>query len=196
MYERVALKCRCGAVRGYFEHRPNHAELHSICYCTDCQAMAAFLGNGNILNDGGGTDIFQVAAARIKLTQGGETLRCARLSSHGVLRWYTDCCRTSVANVAGPGIPLVGLIHAFFDKEAIGRPLNGVLGEPVCCLFSTSATGPLPAGIPLSPPPGLIFRRIFTMLSWLSTGQAWPSPFFDRSTKQPISEPQVLNAPG
>ena len=51
-----------------------------ICYCKDCQAFARFLERPDLLDPAGGTDIFQMPPAR--------------LSDKGVLRWYTDCCRT------------------------------------------------------------------------------------------------------
>src|SRR5712691_2658810 len=35
---------------------------------------------------------------------------CLRLSDSGVLRSYTDCYRTPVANTAGPGFPIIGMI--------------------------------------------------------------------------------------
>jgi hypothetical protein len=38
--------------------------------------------------------------AHVKLGAGTDALRCLRLSDKGVLRWYTDCCRTPIGNTA------------------------------------------------------------------------------------------------
>jgi hypothetical protein len=90
--------------------------LRFVCYCKDCQAFARFLERAeDVLDPAGGTDIFQMPPARIQLTAGTDALRCLRLSDN-VLRWYTDCCRTPIANTAaGPRFPLAGVIHSFMD---------------------------------------------------------------------------------
>ena len=76
-----------------------------VCYCKDCQAFAHFLDRADVLDPAGGTDIFHMPPGRVKLTAGTDALRCLRLSNK-VLRWYTECCRTPIANTpAGPGFP-------------------------------------------------------------------------------------------
>jgi uncharacterized protein DUF6151 len=72
------------------------------CYRKDCQAFARFLGRPDVLDQAGGTDIFQMPPGRVELTAGADALRCVNLGSRGVFRWYSDCCRTPVANTAGP----------------------------------------------------------------------------------------------
>ena len=129
---------------------------------------------------------------RVKLTAGADALRCLRLSDKGVLRWYTDCCRTPIANTAGAGFPVIGMIHSFMDHEADGRSREEVLGPPLCRIYERSAVGPLPPDAP--PPPSLrtFVRRALKMLAWWVQGLARPSPFFDDRTKTPHSMPRVL----
>jgi Family of unknown function (DUF6151) len=51
------------------------------------------------------------APARVKLTAGTEALRRLRFSIK-VLRWYTDCCRTPVGNIAAdPRFPVIAVRH-------------------------------------------------------------------------------------
>jgi hypothetical protein len=57
-----------------------------VCYCTDCQAFARFLDRADVLDPAGGTDIFHMPPARVKLTAGTDAMRCLRLSNK-VLRW-------------------------------------------------------------------------------------------------------------
>lgn len=101
-----------------------------VCYCNDCQAYARFLDRPDVLDPAGGTDIFHMPPAHVKFTAGTDALRCLRFSSR-VLRWYTDCCRTPVANTAAwPGFPVVGIVHCFMDHAADGRAGDEALGPP------------------------------------------------------------------
>jgi hypothetical protein len=163
-----------------------------ICYCGDCQAFARFLARTDVLDHAGGTDIFQMPPARIRLTAGADALQCLRLSGK-VLRWYTDCCRTPIANSgADPRFPLAGVIHSFMDHEASGRSRDEALGPPLCRVFDRSATALLPANAPPPPSPGIYLRRIPRLLGWWMRGLARPSPFFDERTKAPRAVPRVL----
>jgi len=163
-----------------------------VCYCKDCQAFARFLERPDVLDAAGGTDIFQLPPGRVKLTAGADALRCVRLSDSGVLRWYTECCRTPIANTAGPRFPIIGMILAFADQGADGRSRDEVLGAPLCRIFERSAVGPLPPDAP--PPPSLpvFVRRGLKMLGWWVQGLARPSPFYDDRTNAPRSVPRVL----
>ncbi|MBX2799781.1 MAG: hypothetical protein KTR31_19035 [Myxococcales bacterium] len=60
--------------------------------------------------------MFQFTPARITFTEGSEALRCMRLGPKGPLRWYTDCCKTPVANT------FAHRPSPFFDDD----------GEPIC----------------------------------------------------------------
>jgi hypothetical protein len=163
-----------------------------ICYCKDCQAFARFLGRADVLGSAGGTDILHMPPARVTLSTGGEALRCLRLSGK-VLRWYTDCCQTPVANTAaGPGFPVIGVIHSFMDHEASNRSRDEVLGRPLCRIHEGSATGPLPPDAPDPPSFGVLARRASMLLRWWVGGLARPTPFFDERTKAPRAVPRVL----
>jgi hypothetical protein len=188
----VPLRCRCGRVSGVARHVSPSAGFRFVCYCEDCQTFARFLGRLDVLDPAGGTDIFQMPPARIGVITGADAVRCLRLSDRGVLRWYTDCCRTPIGNTAGPRFPVIGLIHSFMDHEADNRPRAAVLGPPLCRIYDRSAVGPLP---PKSPPPpsfGLFVRRASMILRWWMRGLAGPTPFFDDRTKTPRSEPRAL----
>jgi hypothetical protein len=180
-------------VRGIARDVGPSTGLRFVCYCHDCQAFARFLERPHVLDTAGGTDIFQMPPARVKLTAGTDALRCLRLSDRGVLRWYCDCCRTPIANTADRArFPIAAIIHSFMDHEAHGRSREEALGPPRCRLFERSAVGPLPRTA--APPPsfGLFARRGSLMLSWLVRGLARPSPFFDEQTGAPLAEPQAV----
>jgi hypothetical protein len=188
----LPLRCRCGHMRGVASGVSPSSGFRFICYCGDCLAYARFLGRADVLDPAGGTDIFHMPPARVRLTTGTDALRCLRLSNK-VLRWYTECCRTPIANTAAwPGFPVIGVIHAFMDREADGRSLDDALGPPLCRLYERSATGPLPPDAPAPPSVGVYIRHLPKLLGWWVRGLGRPTPFFDDRTKAPRAVPHVL----
>lgn len=188
----VPLRCRCGQVRGIAsEVSPAHGN-RIICYCDDCQAFARFLGPSDILDSSGGSDIYQVAPARIRLTQGLEAVRCVRLSDKGMHRWYADCCRTPIANTLDGGAPFVGIARAFMDHAGEGRPRDEVLGKPLAFIYARYATGEVPAQAHPKMPYGFLARAGFRLVKWWISGVGSPSPFFDPQSRAPIVVPQIL----
>ncbi len=188
----LPLRCRCGHVRGVARAISPFAGFRFICYCEDCQAFARFLERPDVLDAAGGTDIFQMPPARMKLTAGTDAVRCLSFSRK-VFRWYTDCCRTPIANTAAsPRFPVVALIHSFMDPEFDGHSGDDILGPPLCRIYEGSAIGPLPSTVPASPSFGVFARRASKILGWWLQGLARPNPFFDDRTSAPRSVPVVL----
>jgi hypothetical protein len=175
-------------VRGTASSVAARSGFRFVCYCTDCQKFARFLGRDDVLDSAGGTDIFQMPIGRVKLTAGTDKIRCLQYSKK-VFRWYADCCHTPIGNTAGPRFPVIGLIHSFMDHGADGRSRDDALGAKLCRIYERSATAPLP---PDAPPPlslGFFPKRAATLLSWWWRGLARPNPFFDDRTGAPISSP-------
>ena len=187
--EDIPLRCRCGHVCGVARDVAPSAGFRFVCYCQDCQAFARFLGRPDVLDAAGGTDIFHMAAGRVKLTAGTDAVRGLRFSSK-VYRWYADCCRTPIANAAGPRFPVVALIHSFMSLGP--RPRDAVLGPPLCRIFERSAIGPLPPNAPGPPSLGLFARRASKLLRWWWRGLGRPHPFFDADTNAPLAVPHVF----
>jgi hypothetical protein len=177
-------------VRGLANKIAPDAGFRFICYCRDCQAFARFLDRGDVLDGAGGTDIFHMPAGRVNLTAGTDAVRSLRLSSK-VFRWYTECCRTPIANTAGPRFPVVGLIHSFMS-HAGGRSRDESLGAPLCRIYERFAIGPLPPNAPAPPTFGLFALRGARLLGWWLRGLGRPHPFFDDDTGAPLSPPRVL----
>jgi hypothetical protein len=179
-------------MRGVASNVSPSSGFRFVCYCKDCQAFARFLERADVLDRSGGTDIFHIPPRRVKLTAGADAMRCLSLSSK-VLRWYTECCQTPIANTAAwPGFPVIGVIHSFMDHEADRRSLDEALGPPLCRLFENSAVGPLPPNAPGPPSVGLYVRRLPKLLSWWVRGLGRPTPFFDDRTKAPRAVPRAL----
>jgi hypothetical protein len=149
-------------------------ELWEDAIAMDCQAFARFLERADGLDPAGGMDIFQMPPGRVKLTAGTDALRCLRFSNK-ILRWYTDCCRTPIANTAArPHFPVIGVVHSFMDHEADGRSRDELLGSPLGRIYESSAVGPLPPNAPGPPSLGVFARRASTMLGWWVRGLGRP----------------------
>ncbi|MDX2202446.1 MAG: DUF6151 family protein [Hyphomicrobiaceae bacterium] len=174
----ATVRCRCGAVEGQVANASGRTANRVVCYCDDCQAFAHHLGRADLLDGNGGTDIVQVAPARVTLTKGQEHIAGVRLSPRGLHRWHTTCCNTPFGNTVGPQIPFVGFVAQDFDHD--GQRADAVFGKPIGAILGRYATGEVPAkwqGMPL----GIVVRALRRVLGWKLTGKTWPHPFFERS---------------
>jgi hypothetical protein len=188
----LPLRCRCGHLRGVAHAVSPSAGFRFACSCKDCQAFARFLERSDVLDAAGGTDIFQMPAARVTLTAGVDALRCVSFSGK-VLRWYAECCRTPIANTASsPRFPVVALIHSFMEYDADSGSRDEALGPPLCRIYERSATGPLSPDGPPPPSFGVFVRRAAKILGWWARGLGRPHPFFDERTNAPLSAPREI----
>ena len=170
------LKCRCGDVQGIARKVRARSGTHVLCHCEDCQTFARFLETPGILDDHGGTRIFQLPPARVQITNGRDQIRCLRLSPNGTYRFYTACCRTPIGNMKGPGLPFIGIIHAFMDidNQAIPGPCHGVFGKDATAAPPDYVADGITAGIAL--------RVAGRLLWWWLRRDHRPNEFFDLST--------------
>ncbi len=188
----LPLRCRCGHLRGVAHEVAPSAGFRLVCYCKDCQAFARFLDRADVLDAAGGTDIFQMAPGRVRLTAGADAVRSLRFSNK-VFRWYTECCRTPLANTASTArFPVLGLIHSFVSGELHSRSRDEALGPPLCRIHEGSAIAPLPANAPAPASFGVFALRAAKLLGWWARGVGRPNPFFDNRTNAPLSIPRAL----
>jgi hypothetical protein len=206
----LPLRCRCGRVCGTVSHIEPSAGFRLVCYCKDCQAFARFLAHvpekwtpvfrqghapkqkSDVLDAAGGTDIFQTAPSRVKLTAGVDAVRSLRFSGK-VFRWYAECCRTPLANTASSArFPVLGLIHSFISDDIGGRSRREVLGPPLCRIHEGSATAPLASNAPPPASLGTFARRGAKVLGWWVRGLSRQNPFFDDQTNAPLCVPRTF----
>jgi hypothetical protein len=170
----LALRCRCGAVEGVVTDVAPASCSHVICYCRDCRVFARFLGGDDFLDAHGGTEVVQVAPSQVRFTAGFDRLRSMRLSPKGLLRWYTDCCRTPIGNMISIKVPFVGLPSPCF----VALPESAV-GPKIGVNARTAPGGKIPPGAHAGAPVGFLFRVAKLMLGWWIGGKGRPSPYFD-----------------
>lgn len=190
----ISLKCKCGAVEGSIENVSPDVGNHIVCYCNDCQAFANHLpASEEILDEWGGTRIYQTAPWNIRIDKGIENLQCLRLTPKGLNRWYTECCKTPVGNNISAKLPFMGVIHSFFDQD---EQAESKLGPVRGYHKLESAKDGVPAsimdtGMPLRTTVAVFWR----LLKWKLTGRNRPNLFFTESG-QCISRPKILkNSP-
>ncbi len=162
-----------------------------VCYCDDCQAFAWFLERDDELDAQGGTEIWQLTPAQVRIEQGESAIRCMRLSSKGMYRWYAGCCKTPIANTMGAArLPFMGLIHAFIEESAVHG--DAMLGAPRR-FMGKFARGVPPEGTA----PKFTGRAAATVVRMLARGALVgahsPSPFFDRNGATRVA-PEVLSS--
>lgn len=207
----IDLQCHCGKVTGTAHDVSPSSGIRLVCYCHDCQMyghhlqMAAEQAARDIQNDlppvqildeYGGTDIYQMPPAKLQIHSGLEQLACLRLTAKGTYRWYTRCCHTPVGNGLTAGVPFIGIIHNFIHPAAQRQQL---LGEVRAYVNLKSASEPLlekqlrQQGCRTAQgfAPGPALKLLCNMLVWKCKGWHAPSPLFS-AAGEPVSQPEIL----
>jgi hypothetical protein len=196
----LEIRCACGALRGVLRDVEPDEGNRGVCYCDDCQSFAHFLERADtILDERGGTPIFQIAAGRIAFTQGAEHLVCMRLTPKGLHRWYADCCRTPIGNTFSAAMPAVGIVERCLAPSPSGASLDDLLGPSRFRVFPRFARPhPDPSAAPIASSRWALLGAVLRMLRIVTgarlRGDRKRSPFFDPATGRLRVEPRVLTA--
>jgi hypothetical protein len=175
-------------VHGASPKTGNHVE----CYCRDCQAFAYYCGAEEAFLDAhGGSDLFQVKASAIEITQGADRLAAVDLTGGRLVRWYAGCCRTPLANTPKPRwLDLASLPVLTLGPDAARA---AAVGPVICRAFTPSARGGEAAvGKPFGV--GRLVRRVLGTALGSAFGAPWKrSPFRNAQTGGFIAEPHALD---
>ncbi len=178
--------CSCGNVAGFARDAGPKNGMHVICHCTDCQQFAQVLGaQDRVLDQHGGTALYQTRCDTVGFTRGKEHLACLHLTEKPTLRWYASCCQSPLANTFATGkLPYFTLLLANADADACQQ-----LGHPIGHLFVEDAADP-PPGVTNMSMLRLLASVIPRMAKDFLSGGRRRSPLFDSATLRPISTPQ------
>ncbi len=186
----IRLKCDCGKVQGVAKNITPSNGNRVVCFCDSCQDFANHLANPEAtLDEFGGTEIFQTSQSQVVIEQGAEHLRALKLQPKGLVRWYTGCCRTPIANTMNSKMPFVGVIHRFMDNAEQRETDLGPVRAYVQAQHALKT--PTYPGCSDKFPLGITFRIIGKMLSWKIRGMHKPSAFFADDGRA-IVKPEVL----
>lgn len=196
MSNHVTLECACGQVKGTLQVVP-HAYFHANCMCCDCQDFAAYLNNSEgLLDEHGGTELFQTYPCFMKINQGQANIAGVQLKPKGLYRWYTSCCQTPVANtMTSAKIPFIGVavkLMKFSDDRDGERAKLQMLGPVTLKAFGKYAIGKIPAGAHERFPLFFLPKIMRFMFKGFVSRKYRPSPFF--TGKEPIATIKILNA--
>lgn len=187
--EELPMRCACGKVTAVAHQvRPQNVN-HVICGCRYCRAYARHLGRADdMLDKFGGTEVFQMSPRDLKFTSGAEYIACLRITRKGPLRWYTDCCKTPIANTfETPAVPFMGVAAAFVDRRAIYGELQDFIG-PVAVRVNTRRRAPGKGVLRLV---AMVLRFSIMIAKWRLSGDHKHSPFFDALTGEPHRRPEM-----
>ncbi len=181
------LQCQCGKVQGAVQH-PEKG-IRAVCYCTDCQAYARFLGKAEqILDPLGGTDVVAVSPADLRFTAGQDQIACMSLSEHGLLRWYARCCNTPLGNTSrNIGVAHVGLVHNCLAQSP--QAMDAAFG-PVRMVNSVKHAHGTPPSIPFGTLT-TIPRFVWQLLRARLDGSYKRNPFFKDEQGTPLVTPVI-----
>jgi len=187
----ISLKCKCGAVEGQIRDVSANSGTRAVCHCKDCQAFAHYLGRADdILTKEGGTEVYQIYPCQLQITKGEAQLHSMRLTPKGLLRWYTDCCKTPVGSTIASHVAFIGVNHLLINDKAALEQTCG----PVRYYVQGQYASGKPAGVTLSEkfPLKLIVRTIVKLLLGRLRGKARPNVLFQANGK-PISKPVIVS---
>lgn len=173
----VPLRCACGEVTGSARGASPSTGKRLVCYCDDCQSFAHWLGRADeVLDEHGGTDVFQFTPARITFGTGQQHIQCMRLSPKGTMRWYAACCNTPICNaVSHPGVPFASLIQPFMRHDAAR---DEEVGPVKARLSAAHAHGTPPTNAHDSVPWTVLASAAWSLTKARLQGEHRPSPFF------------------
>lgn len=183
----MKLSCECGIVTGEILNSEELVGLRFVCMCKDCQSFAQFLGRTGQLDKNGGTEVVPVFPKLFTFKTGFENIRGIQLTSKtGTFRWYSNCCKSPIANSLSSSAGYIGLITQRLspaDRESLGAICVRANGE--------SGIPPLPPGTAQKFPLKWFFitvRQIFRLhlKKWKR-----PNPFFDDEDR-PLAAVEIL----
>lgn len=182
------IQCSCGKFQARLKAFPKNTPGRLKCYCDDCQAYARFIKRDDLLDQNGGTEIIPAYPADIEIVKGKETLKCVRLSSKGMYRFYTSCCNSPVANTS-PNSPWVGIPSNMYPSG-----LENTLGPIRSSIMGKFAKGTPPEGTPEK----FDLKGFMVVMPFILKGtlfrKANPSPFFEADGKTSIVAPEILRS--
>lgn len=186
----LPFACECGKIAGVVEKANPTQGDHIVCHCTDCRDLVRHLGQEErVLDELGGTALYQSRCARMRLHRGTEHLASLHMTDGKTLRWYAACCNSPLFNTYANGrIPYVTTILANCDAEKRAE----LLGSPIGHVFAEEATGDT-SGLPKMSMAQLMRRFFKRMIKDILSGDRRRSDLFDAKTLEPIAKPRRLS---
>ena len=188
----LRLQCRCGSVTGVARDVTARNGTRLVCMCDDCQTYAHYLGRAaDILDENGGTEVYQTAPAHLEIHVGHDQIRCIRQHPRGLMRWFTACCNTPIFNtVATPRAPFTGVLAPFYaheDPDVVDRTIGPVRAKTM----ARWGYGTLPDDAHPRAPMSVLLHATRVLGSAFLAGKHKPNPLLGPAG-EPIATPIIL----
>ena len=193
MQSEIPIRCSCGQLQGVVtDISPSNAN-HVVCCCVACQKYAHMLERSDeILDEHGGTEVFQISPRCLTLSSGQEQLACLQITpKKGALRFYTTCCHTPIAHtLPSLKMPFLAMNHMCVDHDKLTQPLEASVG-PVRATVNKKF--PRDMAVRLKANGTSLLKMILHFAPmffwWLLRGDAKRSPFVEPKTHKPLLIP-------
>jgi len=187
--DQLAFACECGAVSGVVEQANPRVGDHVVCCCSDCRDLARLFGKeARILEEHGGTPLYQGRCARMHIHSGRDRLASLHMTEQATTRWYASCCATPLFNTWKTGrVPYVTTLLGNCDRVRVDR----LLGAPIGYIFAEEATGDV-GDLPKMSMASLMRRFLSRMIKDILSGDRRRGELFDARTFEPIAQPRYL----
>ena len=189
----LPLRCTCGRLRGVVRDVSPRTVNRVVCCCQGCQGYAHRLGRAaEILDEHGGTHVFQASPGRFAITEGEEYLACLQQTEKGALRWFASCCDSPIANtLPSMQMPFLAIVETVVDRSQLDASIDDLLG-PV--LVRVNGRFPRALARRLRATRWALVKMLARygpmLLMWRLRGAHKASPLFDPSTGRPVREPR------
>ena len=186
----LAIACTCGGLRGELRAISPGAGARYVCHCKDCQAFIHFLKRqSDVLDENAGTEVFQTRPSRLTITDGGDQLKCIRMTDKPTLRWFAGCCNSPLFNTTPSGrYPFLSVICHCTDPDLRDGAMGPVLGH----LSVTEATGDM-TGKTEAGGTRMLLSVVYRMVRERLSGRHKDTPLFDPVTGAPVVVPDSLD---
>lgn len=180
--EDILFACTCGKVSGMLLGVSPSSGTHAACYCSQCRCAELYKNQPDPVP--GPVDLFQTTPDRVRFETGLQHLAVFSFSERGLLRWYADCCGSTLFNTTRS--PRLAFASVRTDRLADRTPLGPVVARAFVPAKG-GGTRHEGAGVFLL---GTL-RRILTARL---TGRWRKTPFFDVEQGTPILPVHVMSA--
>lgn len=114
--------CKCGQVALTVEPEGG---TRVVCYCNSCRGFVTRLGASDILDECGGSDLYQVAPEAARFVKGANKVVWTKMTDKGPARWFTTCCHTPLANTLPTrAMPFLTLQTAYLSGKDTLPPIE------------------------------------------------------------------------
>jgi hypothetical protein len=186
------IQCECGKFSAQLQAFPNNTPGRLVCYCDDCQSYLHHIGRADLLDSNGGTEVIPAYPADVKILSGKEHVKCVRLSSKGMFRFYASCCNTPIGNTRAND-PWIGLHRRIYTSHN-GDKLDQTFKSIHARIMGRFAKGTPPEGTPAT----FNLKAFTSVMPFILKGKFKKlyknSPFFKEDGLTSIVQEHVLSS--